>query len=44
MIPVLVGLLRAIRERAPAGSSAGDWLWETNPAQLRGWIGIEDAG
>jgi len=43
MVPVLVGLLRAIRERAPAGTSAGDWLWETDPARLRAWIGIEDA-
>jgi len=44
MIPALSGLLRAIRERAPAGVSAGDWLWEADPEALREWIGIEGAG
>ena len=43
MIPALVGLLRAIETRAPAGVSAGDWLWETDAAVLRGWIGVEGA-
>ena len=44
MIPALSGLLRAIRKRAPAGVSAGDWLWEADPEALREWIGIEGAG
>jgi sulfite reductase (ferredoxin) len=43
MIPALVGLLRAIKTRAPAGVAAGDWLWETEPSALRGWIGVEGA-
>ena len=42
MVPALVGLLRAVKERAPAGISAGDWLWAADPAALRGWIGVED--
>ena len=42
MVPALIGLLRAIKERAPAGVSAGDWLWETDAAALRGWIGVAD--
>jgi sulfite reductase (ferredoxin) len=44
MVPALIGLLRAIRERAPAGVEPGDWLWEQDPAALRAWVGIEDAG
>jgi sulfite reductase (ferredoxin) len=42
MVPALVGLLRAIRERAPAGVAAGDWLWAADPSALRRWIGVED--
>jgi sulfite reductase (ferredoxin) len=42
MVPALVGLLRAIRERKPEALQAGDWLWRTDPAELRAWIGVED--
>lgn len=44
MVPALIGLLRAVKERAPAGLEPGDWLWEQDPAELRAWVGIEDAG
>jgi sulfite reductase (ferredoxin) len=40
MVEVLTGLLRAIRERAPAGVEPGDWLWEQDPAQLSAWAGV----
>lgn len=43
MVPALTGLLRAVKQRAPAGVEPGDWLWEQDPAQLRAWIGVEDA-
>ncbi|MDJ0864837.1 MAG: hypothetical protein QNK03_01935 [Myxococcota bacterium] len=43
MVSALVGLLRAIAERNTAGVPAGDWLWEADPAELRGWIGVEDS-
>jgi len=43
MVPVLIGLLRAVKERAPAGVEPGDWLWAQDPAQLRGWVGVDDA-
>ena len=42
MIPVLTGLLQAIRDRNPEGLPAGDFLHRADPAQLRIWIGIED--
>lgn len=42
MVEVLTGLLRTIRERAPAGVEPGDWLAQQDPAQLRAWIGITD--
>jgi sulfite reductase (ferredoxin) len=42
IVPALVGLLRAVKERAPAGLAAGDWLWAADPAELRAWIGVED--
>jgi len=41
MIPTLIGLLTAIRDRAN-GRPAGDFLHETDPAQLRGWVGVSD--
>jgi len=41
MIPVLVGLLRAIRERAK-GRPAGEFLHESDPEQLRAWVGVSD--
>jgi sulfite reductase (ferredoxin) len=43
MVEALVGLLRAVKERAPAGVDPGDWLREQDPAQLRAWVGVEDA-
>jgi sulfite reductase (ferredoxin) len=42
MIPVLVGLLRAVREHNRDGLPVGDFLHQTDPAQLRRWIGIEE--
>ena len=43
MVPMLVGLFRAIHEHA-GGRAAGDFLHETDPATLREWIGMADAG
>jgi sulfite reductase (ferredoxin) len=42
MVPALVGLFRAIRERNSAGLPAGEFLHRADPAALRGWIGVED--
>jgi sulfite reductase (ferredoxin) len=42
MIPVLLGLLRAIRDRNPGGLPAGEFLHRTDPAQLRAWVGLEE--
>jgi sulfite reductase beta subunit-like hemoprotein len=42
MVPVLVGILRAVRERA-GGASAGDFLHHVDPEQLRAWVGVADA-
>ena len=42
MVAVLVGLLRAIRDRNPGGLSAGEFLYRTDPAQLRSWVGVDD--
>jgi sulfite reductase (ferredoxin) len=44
MVPALVGLLRAIRERNEGGLPAGDFLHRTDPAQLRRWVGVSDGG
>jgi len=41
MIPALIGLLAAIRDYAK-GRPAGEFLHETDPAQLRGWVGVLD--
>jgi sulfite reductase beta subunit-like hemoprotein len=41
MVPLLVGLARAIREHA-AGLPAGDFLHRADPTQLRAWVGIAD--
>ncbi len=41
MVPALVGLFRAIRERA-GDQPAGDFLHQADPATLRGWVGVED--
>jgi sulfite reductase (ferredoxin) len=42
MIPVLVGLLAAIRDRNPEGLPAGEFLHRTGPDQLREWVGVAD--
>jgi sulfite reductase beta subunit-like hemoprotein len=44
MVEVLVGLLRAIRERNPQGLPAGELLQRTPPAQLREWVGVDVGG
>jgi sulfite reductase (ferredoxin) len=41
MIPALTGLLTAIRDRAN-GRPAGEFLHETDPEQLRSWVGVAD--
>jgi sulfite reductase beta subunit-like hemoprotein len=41
MIPALIGLLTAIRDRAD-GLPAGEFLHETAPEQLRSWVGVVD--
>jgi sulfite reductase beta subunit-like hemoprotein len=42
MVPALVGLFRAVRERNTEGLPAGEFLHRADPAALRGWIGVED--
>ncbi len=42
MIPVLLGLLRAIRDHNPDGLPAGEFLHRTDPAVLRAWVGVEE--
>jgi sulfite reductase (ferredoxin) len=42
MVPVLVGLLRAIRDRNTQRLPAGEFLYRTDPSALREWIGVED--
>ncbi len=43
MTPVLVGLLGAIRDHA-GDRPAGEFLHETDPETLRGWIDLDAAG
>jgi sulfite reductase (ferredoxin) len=42
MIPALVGIVRAIRERNADALPAGEFLHRTEPATLRAWVGVED--
>ncbi len=42
MIPVLTGLVRAIRDQNPNGLPAGEFLHETSVEQLRDWVGYEE--
>ena len=42
MVPALVGVLRAIRERNVESRPAGDFLRHADPAELRRWAGVED--
>jgi sulfite reductase beta subunit-like hemoprotein len=41
MKPVLVGIVRAIRDHNPAGLPAGDYLFETPVEELRRLVGVE---
>jgi len=41
MVPALVGLLTAIRDRSK-GRPAGEFLHESDPEQLRSWVGVAD--
>jgi sulfite reductase (ferredoxin) len=41
MVAVLVGLLRALRERNPEGLPAGEFLHRTDPERLRAWVGVD---
>jgi len=43
MVEVLVGILRAVKERNPEGLPAGEFLDRAEPDALRGWVGIEAA-
>jgi sulfite reductase (ferredoxin) len=42
MVPALVGIFAAIRDRNEEGLPAGEFLYRTDPEQLRRWIGVED--
>ncbi len=42
MAEALVGLLRAVREHNAPGCPVGEFLHETDPAQLRRWIGLDE--
>jgi sulfite reductase (ferredoxin) len=44
MIPMLTGLLRAIRDHNTGRLSAGEFLYRTDPDVLRAWIDIEGGG
>lgn len=41
MVPVLIGLLRAIKTRNPDGLPAGEFLHRTPPERLRELVGVE---
>jgi sulfite reductase beta subunit-like hemoprotein len=41
LVAVLVGLLRAVRERNPEGLPAGEFLHRTDPDRLRAWVGVD---
>lgn len=43
MIPVLTGLLTAIRDENPEGLPAGEFLHQADPDRLRAVAGVEDA-
>ncbi len=42
MIPVLVGLFRAIRQHNPAGLPVGEFLHQCDVEELRSWIGLAE--
>ena len=41
MVPVLIGLLRAIKTQNPEGLPAGEFLHRTPPERLRALVGVE---
>jgi sulfite reductase beta subunit-like hemoprotein len=41
MVPVLIGLLRAIKTQNPEGLPAGEFLHRTAPERLRALVGVE---
>ncbi|HTO71052.1 MAG TPA: NADPH-dependent assimilatory sulfite reductase hemoprotein subunit [Myxococcota bacterium] len=41
MVPVLLGLLRAVRDSNPERLPAGEFLHRTEPARLRALVGVE---
>jgi sulfite reductase (ferredoxin) len=44
MVAVLVGLVRAVRDRNPARLPAGEFLYRTDPESLRACVGVEGLG
>jgi sulfite reductase (ferredoxin) len=42
MVPALVGVLRAVRERNAENLRVDDFLHRADPAELRRWAGVED--
>ena len=42
LVPVLTGLLRAIRDHNPDGLPPGDFLQQTPPDKLREWVGVQE--
>jgi sulfite reductase (ferredoxin) len=42
MVAVLLGLLRAVRDRNPEGLPAGEFLHRTDPERLRAFVGVPD--
>jgi sulfite reductase (ferredoxin) len=42
MVPALVGIFRAIETHNRTGLPVGDFLHGADPAELRGWVGVED--
>jgi sulfite reductase beta subunit-like hemoprotein len=44
IVPALVGIFRAVKERCPHGAAPGDWLAEQDHAQLRAWVGVDAQG
>jgi sulfite reductase (ferredoxin) len=43
IVEVLVGLVRAVRDRNPEGLPAGELLHRTDPERLRAFVGVADA-
>jgi sulfite reductase beta subunit-like hemoprotein len=43
VVAALCGILRAVKERNPEALPAGEFLYQTDPAQLREWAGVSEA-